>query len=360
MLLRVNWLMFTQYFKHSKIWSNFHIVHPQDTDTDCLWSPVNILWQFCVLNIIRRRDGRHAGNYSRNRGHMVAVACSLPAFYQQYPTASSVVPSYSSSWIMQVSRLSLNQCDLFWWVVRSVVVGSYLGKGMKIVNAHKKKVLLWGASWRAVSLWPHDACSELHSPGSLQQAIWAACRYWRALWGLVYKWCYFEYHYVTLRLSGSCRSKVLVIAWLWEPKGRSPQKARQRCARDSSPGLIPVGVLSVPHETDTEAASKAQPLDMKYIILGQWLTCPFSTDLTIYVTPLLVNIFNAWGHLLPNWPLCPQMLLISLPCRDAQVLQWDHTPTGVLHGWMILCWLWLCLCMLWSLRLQADDIFLRE
>lgn len=82
---------------------------------------------------------------------------------------------------------------------------------------------------------------------------------------------------------------------------------------------------------------------MKYIILGQWLTCLFSMDLTIYTTQLLVNIFNAWRHLLPNWTLCPQMLLVTLSCGDAQVLQWDHTPKGVLHGWMVLCWLWLAL-----------------
>lgn len=76
-------------------------------------------------------------------------------------------------------------------------------------------------------------------------------------------------------------------------KGKEPPESRQRCARDSSPGLILVGVLSVPHNTDTEAESKAQPLDMKYTFLGQWLACLFSTDPTIYVTLLLVNIFSA-------------------------------------------------------------------
>lgn len=76
-------------------------------------------------------------------------------------------------------------------------------------------------------------------------------------------------------------------------KGKEPLESRQRCARHSSPGLILVGVLSVPHNTDTEAESKAQPLDMKCTILGQWLVCLFSTDPTIYVTPLLVNIFSA-------------------------------------------------------------------
>lgn len=65
----------------------------------------------CESDIIMRREWRHAGNYSRNRGPMVAVACRLPAFYQQCPTASSAVPRHSSSRIMQVSRLSLNRCE---------------------------------------------------------------------------------------------------------------------------------------------------------------------------------------------------------------------------------------------------------
>lgn len=148
---------------------------------------------------------------------------------------------------MQVSGLSLNQCDLFWCVIRCVVVGFCSGKGIKIVNAHKKKVLLWGASWRTVSLWPHDACSELHSPGSLQQVMWAAYRCWWALWD----WCTNGAILNTITWpwdSGSCSSKVLVVAQLWEPKGRSLQKW--------TPGQG-WSLLECPHETDTEAESKA-------------------------------------------------------------------------------------------------------
>lgn len=257
-LIRSNWLVFTQYFKYSKIWTNFHLVHPQDIRTDhacgALWIFCGIL--SCVLDIIMRRYGRHAGNYNWNGGHMVAVACRLPAFYQQYPAASSVVPSHSSFWVMQVSRLSLNECDLFWWVVTGVAVGFSSGKGIKTVNTHKNKVLLWGAIWRAVSFWPHDACTKLHNPGSLQQGIRTAYRCWRALW----VWCTNGAILNTTMWpwgSGTRSSKVLVIAQPWEPKGRSPLEARQRCGRDSSPRLIIVGVPSIPHKTDTETENKA-------------------------------------------------------------------------------------------------------
>lgn len=118
----------------------------------------------CVLDIIMRIYGRHAGNYSRNRGHMPAAACRLPVPFisstpQQAVLCQAItVPVFQfqsdlpHSWIMQLSRLSLNQCDLFWWVVRGMVVGFCSGRGIKIVNAHKKEVLLWGASWRAVFL----------------------------------------------------------------------------------------------------------------------------------------------------------------------------------------------------------------
>lgn len=142
-------------------------------------------------------------------------------------------------------------------------------------------------------------------------------------------------------------------------EGKEPPERQAEMWQGLQSRLILVGVLSVPHETDTEAESEAWPLLMKYII-GQWLMCLFSTDVTIYVTQLLVNIFHAWGPLLPNWPLCPQMLLISLPCCDALVLQWDHTPTGVLHGWMILCCLWLCLCMLGACGCKHIIYILRE
>lgn len=97
--------------------------------------------------------------------------------------------------------------------------------------------------------------------------------------------------------------------YTWQARERSPWKPDKKHGSESSPELTLLVVLSAPHKRDTEAESKAWPLVIKYIILGQWLLCLFSTDMTIHVTQLLVCIFYAWGHLLPKWPpLSPDAL----------------------------------------------------
>lgn len=239
-------------------------------------------------------------------------------------------------------------------MVTGVVVALCWGKGIKIVNGHKKKCCCegpaegqfpYGHMMPAESSTALAPCNRLYELPTGPSGVW--CTNGAVLNATMWPWDW------ELQLQGAGYSTA------WEPKGRRPQKARQRCGRDSSPGLIIIGVPSVPLKTDTEAESKAQPLAMKCIILAQWLTCLFSMDLTIYVTLLLVNSFNAWGHLSPNWPLCPQMLLVSLSCCDAQVLKGIMYPRGCyMDEWS--CAGYDCLCMLWSLGLQGDFIFLGE
>lgn len=94
----------------------------------------------CVLDIIKRRYGKHAGNYSRNRGHMVAEAWGYLPFISntsQQAVLCWAIP-VSGSCKFHAFMLSLNRCDLFWWVIRGVIVGFCSGRGVKIVNAYKK------------------------------------------------------------------------------------------------------------------------------------------------------------------------------------------------------------------------------
>lgn len=77
-------------------------------------------------------------------------------------------------------------------MVRGVVVGFCSGKGIKIVNGHKKKCCCEGP---AEGQFP---CGHM-MPAESSTAL-APCNRLYELWGLMYKWCYFECHYVALRL----------------------------------------------------------------------------------------------------------------------------------------------------------------
>lgn len=105
----------------------------------------------------------------------------------------------------------------------------------------------------------------------------------------MYKRCYSECGYVTLRLW-----ELQLQGAVTDSQGQGvPRKPGKKCGRDSSPELILLVLLLVPHKRDTEVESKAQPLVLKDSSLGQWLMCLFSTDMTIRVTQLLVHVVYA-------------------------------------------------------------------
>lgn len=107
----------------------------------------------------------------------------------------------------------------------------------------------------------------------------------------------------------------------------APRKPGKKCGRDSSPELILLIVLLVSHK---------RYWSWKQSIALSWNTalldggvCAFSALTWLFMSPSCwLTSLILEDTFCQNGPLCPQKLLISLPCCDARVLQWDHTTTG--------------------------------
>lgn len=262
------------------------------------------------------------------RGHVVAVR---PAgnLWSAVPHSKQCSAKLIQFLDHASSRLTLNQwCDLFWWVVKSVVVISCSCKEMKIENAYKKIVPLWGGSWRAVPLWPRDDCSELHSPGSLQQAG-PCCMSWpRGAEVPSGVWCTNGAVLSTSMWPWDSLGAAAPRCYNWQPKGRSPQKARQEMWQGlQSRADPPCSALS---------SSQKRYWSWKQSMASSWnISFLDSSSCAFSALTWLIMSHSCWFTYFmledtscQNGPLCPQMLLISLPFCDAQVLQWDSTNTG--------------------------------
>lgn len=215
-------------------------------------------------------------------------------------------------------------------MVKSVVLLSCSCKEIKIVNAYQKKVSLWGASWRAVSLWLCEDCPELHSPDSLQQAEEAPCCMNWPMGAEVPSgvWCANGAILSTSMRPWDPLGAAAPRCYNGWPRGKSPQKARQGISGDSSPELIILVVLSVSNKRDTEAESKAYPLPRNTSFLDSGL-CAFSALTWLFVSPSCwLKYVMLEDTSCQNAPFCAQVLLVSLLCCDARVLQWDHAAPG--------------------------------
>ena len=168
-----------------------------------------------------------------------------------------------------------------------MVVVSCSSKEKKTGNAYKKKVPMWGASWRAVSLWPRDDCSELHSPGSLQQAEEGPC-------------CMGWPTDAVKSPLGSDVQMVLFWAPVCQPEPRwelqlqgavtdnqgerASRKPGEKCGRDSSPELILLVVLSVLHKTAMKLKAKhgLSSCNTSFLDSG---SCAFSALTWLFTSP---------------------------------------------------------------------------